>query len=274
MIRLILAALLALMHQLDQAQDRRPSHCIAIADAAPGIEYLHKASFGAPLDAFSVRISYIDHAMFLIETQGGLTAVTDYAGFIGTTGHTPTVVTMNNAHSTHWTALPDPDIPHVLQGWAQDGVAADHHLDLGEMLVRNVPTDTRGGFTGDVRANGNSIFVFEVAGLCIGHLGHLHHEPDDMQYAALGRLDVVMAAVDGGLTLDLPTMTRVLKRLKSSIVIPMHWFSPSSLDRFVVGMQDEFDIRREAPNSIEVSLRTLPDRPTVVVLAPRFLSDG
>ena len=65
-----------------------------------------------------------------------------------------------------------------------------------------------------------------------------------------------------------------LKRLKSSIVIPMHWFSPSSLDRFVVGMQDAFDIRREAPNSIEVSLRTLPDRPTVVVLAPRFLSDG
>ncbi|MEL6646027.1 MAG: MBL fold metallo-hydrolase [Pseudomonadota bacterium] len=273
MLRLILALSLFAWPLATAAQDRRPSHCIAIADAAPGIEYLHKASFGAPLDDFTVRISYIDHAMFLIETQGGLSAVTDYAGFIGTTDFAPTVATMNNGHSTHWTSLPDPDIDHVLQGWATDGELADHHLDLGEMLVRNVPTDARGGFGGPMRIGGNSIFVFEVAGLCIGHLGHLHHEPDEMQYAALGRVDVVMAAVDGGLTLDLPTMTRVLKRLKSSIVIPMHWFSLSSLERFIVGMQDEFAIDRTGPNSIEVSLRTLPDRPTVVVLTPRFLTD-
>ena len=255
------------------AQDRRPSHCIAIADAAPGLEYVQLASYGAPLpDEFTVRLSYIDHSMFLIETHGGLTAVTDYAGFIGAVDLVPDVVTMNNAHSTHWTAFPDPAIPHVLEGWARSGEAADHHLDLGEMLVRNVPTDTRGRFGEGPRSGGNSIFVFEVGGLCIGHLGHLHHEPDEMQYAALGRLDVVMAAVDGGLTLDLPTMTRVLKRLKSSVVIPMHWFSLSSLERFLVGMADEFDIDRAAPHSLEISLRTLPDRPTVVVLSPRFLS--
>lgn len=272
MLRLILTTLIVILPLSATAQDRRPSHCIAIADAAPGIEYLHKASFGAPLADHTARITYIDHAMFLIETQGGLTAVTDYNGFIGVSDHTPTVVTMNNSHSTHWTALPDPDIPHVLEGWGQNGAPADHHLDLGEMLIRNVPTDARGGFGGDIRVNGNSIFVFEVAGLCIGHLGHLHHEPDDMQYAALGRVDVVMAAVDGGLTLDLPTMIKVLKRLKSSVVIPMHWFSPFSLDRFLLGMQDEFAIQRTAPNSIELSLRTLPDRPTVVVLSPQFLS--
>ena len=35
----------------------------------------------------------------------------------------PDVVTMNNAHETHWTALPDPAIPHVLRGWARDGRA-------------------------------------------------------------------------------------------------------------------------------------------------------
>lgn len=27
------------------AQDRRPAHCIALADAAPEIEYLHRAKF-------------------------------------------------------------------------------------------------------------------------------------------------------------------------------------------------------------------------------------
>ncbi len=257
------------------AQDRRPSHCIAIADAAPGIEYLHKASFRTPpQDEFTVRISFVDHAMFLIQSAGGLSAVTDYSGFIGPVDFVPDVVTMNNAHSTHWTAAPDPRIPHVLQGWGEMGAPADHALDLGEIYVRNVPTDVRQGFGDGVREYGNSIFVFEVAGLCIGHLGHLHHEPDDAQYAALGRLDVVMAAVDGGITLDLPSMIRVLDRLRSSVVIPMHWFGVGSLERFIAGMADEgFLIERAAGSSLEVSLRSLPSQPTVVVLQPRYLAE-
>lgn len=250
------------------AQERMPSHCIAIAEA-PGVEHVRLAAF-EPVPEFSVRISYIDHAMFLIETQGGLTAVTDYAGYTGPAAFVPDVVTMNHAHSTHWTALPDPTIPHVLKGWGDGRTPNEHYLDLGEMLVRNVPTDIR-GFGTAVEKYGNSIFIFEVEGLCIGHLGHLHHEPDMMQYAALGRVDVVMAPVDGGLTVDLPTMVRILKRLKSSVVIPMHWFGRASLEVFLNGMSDEFAIERTGAHAIEVGLRTLPDRPTVVVLEPRYL---
>ena len=249
------------------AQDRRPSHCIALAKA-PGIEYVHRAKFGEALDEYTVRLNYIAHATFVLETSGGLTAATDYTGFFGVTDFVPDVVTMNHAHDSHWTPTPDPRIKHVLRGWQ-----AEHHLDLGEMLVRNVSTDIRGQFSGDVEVDGNSIFVFEVAGLCIGHLGHLHHEPDQAQYAALGRLDVVMAPVDGGLTLDLPTMVKVLKRLKSSIVIPMHWWADGSLGRFVAGMSDEFAIERRGDSSLEVSLRTLPKRPTVVTLRPAYLRE-
>ncbi|WGH79891.1 MBL fold metallo-hydrolase [Jannaschia ovalis] len=253
-------------------QDRRPSHCIAIAQA-PGLEYVQKASYGAPLpDDYTVRLNYIDHAMFLLETPGGLRAVTDYVGFIGAAA-APDVVTMNRAHISHWTPDPDPAIDHVLPGWSDTvGEPAGHHLDLGEMLVRSVSTDIRsrmGGF----EANGNSIFVFEVGGLCIGHLGHLHHEPDAETYAALGRLDVVMAPVDGGLTLDRPTMIRVLQRLRSSIVLPMHWFGEATLQRFLEGMAEDFAIERRAESSLEVSLRTLPDRPTIIVLSPSFVTD-
>jgi L-ascorbate metabolism protein UlaG (beta-lactamase superfamily) len=269
----VLALGLALLASVAQAQDRIPSHCIAVAQSVPGLEYLHKASFRDPLPADTVRISYIDHASFLIQTTGGLNAVTDFTGFIGNVDLIPDIVTMNHAHSTHWTANPDPAIPNVLPGWgAVFGEGVEHYLDLGEMLVRNVPTDIR-SFRG-VEERGNSIFIFEVAGLCIGHLGHLHQEPSPEQYAAIGRLDVVMAPVDGGLTLDLPTMMRVVGRLRSSVVIPMHWFGEGTLRAFVDGMSTQFAVLDAGESSLELSLANLPRQPTIVVLRPQLLQDA
>ena len=266
MIRLVLPLLCLALPAA--AQERLPSHCIALSQA-PGVEYLHKASFGAALAPDRVRLSYVTHATFVLETAGGLVVATDYAGTLGFGDVVPDVVTMNHAHGTHWTTDPDPRIPHVLEGWGPFGAGVTHRLDLGEMLIRNVPTDIRS--FGGVEENGNSIFVFEVAGLCIGHLGHLHQEPSPAQYAALGRLDVVMAPVDGGMTLDLATMTRVLKRLRSSVVIPMHWFGDGTLQAFVEGMRGDFAIERRGEGFVELSLQDLPRQPTVMVLTPRYL---
>jgi L-ascorbate metabolism protein UlaG (beta-lactamase superfamily) len=250
-------------------QDRIPSHCIALADAAPEAQVI-KAAFGAPLDADHVRISYVDHATFLIETSGGLVAATDFTGYLGGFAVTPDVVTMNNAHGTHWTANPDPDIPHVLRGWGDENGPADHSLDLGEMLVRNVTTDQRDRYGEGVRPNNNSIFIFEVAGLCVGHLGHLHQIPSPEQYATIGRLDVVMVPVDGGYTMSTAAMAEVVSRLRSSVVIPMHWFSGASLDTFLAEMEGTFDVVRTEQSSLEMSLSDLPGRPTIMVLNPEW----
>lgn len=268
MLRLILAAVLFALPA--HAQERRSSHCLAVAEAAPGIAYLHLASMpAAPEDEYTVRITYIDHSMFLIQTAGGMTVITDYNGIVGPEDFAPTVVTMNNAHGSHWTPYTDPRTEHRLEGWKRpDGAPAEYMLDLGEMLIRNVTTDIRGDYGGSRIEDNNSIFVFEVAGLCIGHLGHLHHEPSDEQYAALGRVDVLMAAVDGGMTVDIPTMVTIVERLRSSVILPMHWFSGFSLERFVAGLPEGFGSTRDGVSSIEVGLRTLPSRPTVVVLEP------
>lgn len=270
MIRFVLVAVLlaGAIPAASQAQQRIPSHCIALAQ---GPETVMHASFRDPVPAGQVRISYVDHAMFLIQTAGGLSALTDFTGWYGNVDFTPDIVTMNNAHSTHWTSNPDPAIDYPLQGWAGPDGPVEHYLDLEEMLVRNVTTDVRSG--GFVRENGNSIFVFEVAGLCIGHLGHLHHEPTTRQYALLGRMDVVMVPVDGGLTLDHPTVIRVMERLRARVVIPMHWFGRTTLDAFLVGMSDSFDVVRTGDTSLVMSLADLPDRPTVMVLEPRILAD-
>lgn len=270
MFRLLTALLLmsAPVFAQDTVQ-RTPSHCHALANATQGIEYLHRASLRDVAEE-TVDLHYISHASFLIRTAGGLNMVTDFTGFMGTTRMIPDLVTMNHAHDTHWTPFPDPAIAHVLKGWGAFGKGVTHRVDLGEALVRNVSTDIRSQFSG-VEENGNSIFVFEVAGLCIGHLGHLHHAPNDEQFAAIGRLDVVMAPVDGGMTLDLPTMISVLKRLRSRIVIPMHWFSDFALDDFLAGMEDEFSVVRLEGPVLNVRRDALPSRPTIMVLRPQYL---
>ena len=262
--------LLVLPLGLAAQETRTPSHCIALANDIDGAQFIQRASYDVDVAPETVRIHYIAHASFLIRTAGGLNMVTDFTGFTGPAPMIPDVVTMNHAHETHWTAFPDPAIPHVLPGWGAFGQGIDHRLDLGEVLVRNVSTDIRSQFSG-IEKNGNSIFIFEVAGLCIGHLGHLHHEPSDEQYAAIGRLDVVMAAVDGGMTVDLPTMMRIIGRLRSSIVIPMHWFGQFTLNEFLDGMRDTFQIVDVGGPALDVSLDRLPSRPTIMVLRPAWL---
>jgi L-ascorbate metabolism protein UlaG (beta-lactamase superfamily) len=250
------------------AQDRIPSHCLALAS---GPETVQPAKIGEGLEENHVLIHYLDHASFAIVTHDGLVAVTDYTGYTGTVDLVPDVVTMNNAHSTHWTATPDPRIPHVLTGWGDTGTPALHQLDLGGMLVRNVTTDTRGPFGEGARADGNSIFIFEAGGLCIGHLGHLHQIPSPEQYAAIGRLDVVMVPVDGGYTMRLADMAGVVKRLRSSVVIPMHWFSQASLQAFLAEMSGEFTVVETGGSEIELAMGDLPASPTILVLEPAWL---
>lgn len=263
-----LLAALALLASPALAQERIPSHCIAVAAAEPAVV---PVALQDGLEPDSVLIRYLDHASFAIVTADGTVAVTDYTGYLGTQDVVPDVVTMNNAHHTHWTGRPDTRIPHVLKGWAEGGEAPEHRLDLGAMLVRNVTTDTRGPFGEGARKDGNSIFIFEAGGLCIGHLGHLHQIPTDEQYAAIGRLDVVMVPVDGGYTMRLEDMAGVVRRLRSSVVIPMHWFSRESLQAFLREMSAEFTVVETGGAQIALSLDDLPSEPTIMVLEPAWL---
>ena len=68
----------------------------------------------------TVRITFLGHASFQIESPAGVRAVTDYNG-INLSSELPDIVTMNHAHGTHYTLDPDPQIPHVLHGWAEGG---------------------------------------------------------------------------------------------------------------------------------------------------------
>jgi L-ascorbate metabolism protein UlaG (beta-lactamase superfamily) len=243
------------------------SQCMAVANAMPQDlnPVVIKAVFAVPAQAAApqVTIRYAGHSTFVIESPGGVRIATDFSGAHGASP-LPRVVTMNKAHSTHYTPVPDPAIQHVLTGWDPDGNGSiEHRLAVDDVYIRNVTTDIRSG--GAMEANGNSIFIFETAGLCIGHLGHLHHDLTDAHYAAIGRLDVVMIPVDGGLTLSHEGMSEIVKRLQSSLVLPMHRRF-TAIETFLGRVGSGFDIRQSDSDTVTVSLTTLPRRPTILVL--------
>ncbi len=237
------------------------SICQAIAQAPYSRDIVRVA--GEPLTREQVRITFVGHSTYYIETPEGTSIATDYNGFVGTQP-APTVATMNKAHSSHYTLYPDPEIKYVLPGWNPEGGPADHDIVVGDTYIRNVTTDIRAGF-GGAEPDANSIFIFEVAGLCIGHLGHLHHKLEDKHIAQIGRLDVVMVPVDGGLTLGHESMSETIKRLRASVVLPMHRRGRAMGD-FIGMFGEDFDRRFVDDTSMIVSLRNLPKQPTIVVL--------
>ena len=251
-----------------EAQDARPpvSQCQAIAQAVPNVMFASfkpDAAFPVQAAAEEVTITYAGHSTFVIETPGGISIATDFNGWYGAETP-PTVVTMNKAHSSHYTLSPDPAIKHVLHGWSDDANPADHDLFVGDAYIRNVTTDIRSGY-GAMEPNGNSIFIFEVAGLCIGHLGHLHHELTDNHYAEIGRLDVLMVPVDGGLTMGAESMSRVVTRLRSALILPMHRRGPP-IESFLQMFGESFDRSFSDSKNVIVSLRSLPKKPLIYIL--------
>jgi L-ascorbate metabolism protein UlaG (beta-lactamase superfamily) len=243
-------------------QPQTASRCLALAESVPRVQFA--ALNNAALSQFEVKITFAGHATFRIESAEGVVIATDYAGYAGP-GRVPDVVTMNHAHSTHYTNNPDPAIDHVLRGWGTPDNPAKHSLTVKDVFIRNVTTDIR-GWDGVREKNGNSIFIFEVADMCIGHLGHLHHKLGDAYLGLIGQLDVVMVPVDGSYTMSQAAMMEVLELLKARLILPMHYFSQGRLQTFLNQVGDGYDVEVNESPSITVTAASLPAKPTVMVL--------
>jgi L-ascorbate metabolism protein UlaG (beta-lactamase superfamily) len=218
----------------------------------------------AALNQGDVSITYIGHSTFLIESAAGVRVATDYNDYVRAPV-VPDIATMNRAHSTHYSNNPDPDIKHVLRGWGREGEPARYDLQVEDVWVRNVVTNIR-DWGGGTTLHGNSIFVFESGGVCIAHLGHLHHTLTPAHIEELGRVDVVLVPVDGTYTLNIEGMVEVLRQINAPLAIPMHVFSPYTLDRFLEAMGSIYETERSASSTVVVSRATLPGKPKMLVL--------
>jgi L-ascorbate metabolism protein UlaG (beta-lactamase superfamily) len=257
-----------IMHAV--AQGAAPPAKPEMTQACPGLvasrpAFVRPAALRlAALERDQVRISYVGHSTFLIESPQLVRIATDYSDWVKPPV-LPDIVTMNHAHSSHYTLSPEPGIKYVLHGWGEDQKPARIDLQYKDVRVRNVPTNIR-TFDGGTERHGNSIFIFEVANLCIAHLGHLHHTLTQQQLNEIGRVDIVLVPVDGSYTLDLDGMVEVLHALKAPLMIPMHFFSAYTLDRFLQRVRQDWDVELAQIPSVVVSKADLPSKPKLLVL--------
>ena len=241
-------------------------------ESCPGLIAGRPLARPAALTQGEVGLTFVGHSTFLIETPGGIRAATDYNDYVRPSLPLD-LVTMNRAHSTHYTDNPDARIAQVLRGWNPGGGPARHDVTVGDLRVRNVSTNIRrwgyGTGEGGTDYDGNSIFVFEAGGLCIAHLGHLHHPLEPSHLRKVGRVDVVLVPVDGGYTLDVDGMMEVLAGLNAKLMIPMHYFGAYTLERFLDKARPRYDVARRDDPRLVLSKAMLPAKAQVLVLPGR-----
>lgn len=214
----------------------------------------------------SVELTFLGHATFLLRTAAGVTAIMDYTDYVPAP-LTPDIATMNIAHPTHYSLSPDPGIKHVLRGWKEGGVA-EHNLVVKDLRIFNVSTNIREWATGATRYGGNSIFVFEAAGLCIAHLSHLHHTLTDAHLKQLGPIDIALVPVDGLYTMPQSTAVQVVEQIKPKVVVPQHVFTPVAVEQFIAILGERWPVRRNATATAVFTRAALPERQLLVLQGP------
>jgi L-ascorbate metabolism protein UlaG (beta-lactamase superfamily) len=257
------------------AQEQKPGAKPEMVENCPGMiasrrPRIETVSLRLALNPDQVRITYVGHSTFLIESPQSVRIATDFNDYVRPR-QLPDIVTMNHGHSSHYTDAPDPRIPHVLRGWGPSpDRPARHDVQVRDVRVRNVPTNIRDWMSGGTERHGNSIFIFEIANMCIAHLGHLHHTLTQQQLDEIGRLDAVFVPVDGTMTLDSEGMMEVLAALKAPLMIPMHYFSSYTLNRFLDRAREkQWDVETSVVPTTVISKTTLPAKPKVLALPGR-----
>jgi L-ascorbate metabolism protein UlaG (beta-lactamase superfamily) len=74
-----------------------------------------------------------------------------------------------------------------------------------------------------------------------------------------------MVPIDGSYTMSLDGVSEITKRLRASVVLPMHRFM-TPLSDFMTKIGKQFEIEQRTEQTLRMSLNALPKTPTVIIL--------
>ncbi len=214
-----------------------------------------------------MRIEYLGHASFLIESSSGIRIVTDpyQPGAFGALRLKPLdveadLVTVSHDHLDHNYVRGVGGNPKVIKN------PGTH--EFGEISITGFPSfhdESKGRERGS-----NIIFVIEADGLRIMHCGDLGHKLIMEDKKEIGDVDIMLIPVGGTFTVDADTAWEIIDLIKPSIVIPMH-YKVSCVD-LPIGPVEDFirnkpNVKRIDGSSVKIEL-PLPDDTEVWILNP------
>ncbi len=156
-----------------------------------------------------------------------------------------------------------------LQGTGLKATWAVVNETIDDITIRNVPVyhdDSEGLIRGK-----NSIFIVEVDGWRVAHLGDLGHLLSPATVKRIGKVDVLMIPCGGIYTLNGAEAKKVMEQLKpKEYVFPMHYgtkeFDPIlSVDEFLDG-QEKRQVAISDHNVLKLNKDAQRPRPLTVVL--------
>ncbi|MBI5304004.1 MAG: MBL fold metallo-hydrolase [Chloroflexi bacterium] len=224
----------------------------------------------------TASVTWLGHATFVLKMSTGLTVLADpmndSVGYPLTPVAGVDLVTTTHEHSDHNNVALATGSPQIVRGLAGNDWAKIDQTIKG-VRVRTVQTyhdDTQGSQRGK-----NAIFIFEMDGLKLAHLGDLGHTLNADQVKAIGAIDVVMIPVGGFFTIDGIGAAEVVTQLNPKIVIPMHYKTPAlgaslagrltDLGAFTSALGNTTQVTQTA-QTITISSSKLPATRAVMVL--------
>ncbi len=137
--------------------------------------------------------------------------------------------------------------------------------ELGGIKIKGIASfhDIQGG----QERGQNTIFVFNIDGLTVCHLGDLGEILSSEQIEAIGNCDILMVPVGGFYTIGPKEAIEIISLLEPKIVIPMHFKSGKMqelepLDSFLKEIGEE----PEKVSRLKIIPRDLPEKIKIVVI--------
>jgi L-ascorbate metabolism protein UlaG (beta-lactamase superfamily) len=171
----------------------------------------------------TVTLTWLGQSTFVMTTSTGLKALldpTNPGAFKPAPVDGVDLITVTHEHPDHNYVKLATGNPDIIRGLAAGGEVAKIDQTVKGVRIRTVAAfhDAQQG----AQRGKNAIFVFEMPGIRLAHLGDLGHTLDAQQISAIGPVDVALIPVGGGPTIDGKTALEVAGQLKAKVIVPMH----------------------------------------------------
>ena len=212
-----------------------------------------------------VEIEWFGHATFQITSSKGTRILADPHGrsdlpWPALAQH---IVTTSHPHGAHSHIGMAKGTPVILEGLTPGGESWNKvHTTIRDVAVYSVPAyhDKSQG----LQRGKNTIFVFRVDDICIAHLGDLGHHLTPAQLKLLGKIDILLVPVAGGMYTVTPTEAiEVTKQVNPRIAIPEHYWWEGGADRFAAGFAK---VRKTNSAVLRIAKQELPQPIEVVIM--------